>query len=346
MKYFSDHSNSQNFRINRHLAAFKKLTPIRAFNLAVLLGELKLRRPILKSHPIFMRINPYNGCNLSCPGCFIGAEKTGLITRKIKRGRSLSLDNYKICVDKLSKYLLKIVLYDEGEPLLNNDLINMISYASSKNISTVVSTNFSLELPDDYFRQLVLSGLEHIIIALDGITQDIYEQYRVGGDVELVINNVNMLVETKKEMNRTNPLIEIQFIKFGYNNHQLNDVKNLSEKLPVDVFTSFSSSAVLNDISKLKSKGAGQAKKRVNDGCLDLWATADIDTDGSLYSCDMGEDYGAPKIGSLTESEFKMLWNHPNMVELRKSFSNNSLKPAYNYCEVCPSSQGLPNFLK
>jgi len=146
---------SVNMKIIRNLSALKKLNLPRIINLALLLFEIKFRRSLLKSRPLFYRIDTYPICNLSCPACLIGLEKRNIIPKRILNRKPMPLDTFKTIIDKIYKYAIKLYLYDEGEPLLCPDIFDMIAYAENKNIAVTISSNFCTNLSDNQLKQLI-----------------------------------------------------------------------------------------------------------------------------------------------------------------------------------------------
>ena len=55
---------------------------------------------------------------------------------------------------------------------------------------------------------VVRSGLDTMIVSLDGVTQDVYEQYRVAGRLDRVLDNLRLLVETKRRLGVETPYLE------------------------------------------------------------------------------------------------------------------------------------------
>jgi MoaA/NifB/PqqE/SkfB family radical SAM enzyme len=128
-------------------------------------------------YPYHYVVDPTNICILHCPLC-----PTGRGTLKRSRGK-MALDDFKKLIDEVAEYAYFLDLYNWGEPFLHPQIFDMINYASSRNISTRVSTNLN------YFdvgmaEQAVVSGLEELVISLDGADQETYETYRVGGSLE------------------------------------------------------------------------------------------------------------------------------------------------------------------
>lgn len=73
----------------------------------------------------------------------------------------------------------------------------MVKYASDKGIYTSTSTNAHY-LNKEQAQKTVESKLDRLIISIDGTTQDTYEQYRIGGQLQKVIDGAKNIIEAKK----------------------------------------------------------------------------------------------------------------------------------------------------
>ena len=103
-------------------------------------------------------------------------------------------DLFKKIIDEMKDYVLQLSLQNWGEATLVKELPEMIKYASNNGIFTRLSTNFSIKYDNNFFNQLIKSGLGILVIDLDGTDQATYEKYRVSGNLELVLEN------TRKDM--------------------------------------------------------------------------------------------------------------------------------------------------
>ena len=93
---------------------------------------------------------------------------------------------FKDTIDQLHKDLWYLVFYFQGEPYLNPSFLDMVKYASQKKVYTATSTNAHY-LNDENAKRTIESGLDRLIISIDGTTQEVYQQYRVGGQLHKVI---------------------------------------------------------------------------------------------------------------------------------------------------------------
>ena len=109
----------------------------------------------------------------------------------------------------------------------------MVSYASSKGMYTATSTNAHF-LTDEMAKKTVESGLDRLIISLDGTTQEVYEQYRREGDIEKVIEGARNIVKWKRKLKSKTPFVFFQFLVVRPNEHQIEEVKKLAKEVGVD----------------------------------------------------------------------------------------------------------------
>jgi MoaA/NifB/PqqE/SkfB family radical SAM enzyme len=262
--------------------------------------------------PISLKIEPSEMCQLACPGCV----QSNPIFKIQSRGKTMGLPLFKRILEQAGKYLYRIQFYDNGEPFINKQLLDMISLATAQNIGSQVSTNFSFAFSDDFYRRVVESGLEHLIVAMDGVTQDSYSQYRVNGRYELVESGLRKIIEWKRRLGRRHPFVEWQFIVFNHNLHEVDLAKTKARQIGVD------------RLCFKHDAGGGQSnwqrrdkiKHRIVrgfhlDSCLWLWGSLVINSNGMVVPCCNAartEEIGDLKLVSLLE-----LWNSERMKALR-----------------------------
>src|SRR5262245_29086018 len=178
-------------------------------------------------YPMSLSFAPTTSCNLRCPECPSGLRAFTRPTGMLQK------DFFRDTIDQLSKDLLYLIFYFQGEPYLNPDFLKMVNYASSKGIYTATSTNAHY-LNDDNARKTVESGLDRLIISIDGTTQDVYQQYRRGGKLDKVIEGTKKIVAWKKKLKSRTPFIFFQFLVVKPNEHQTGEIKRLAKECGVD----------------------------------------------------------------------------------------------------------------
>ena len=144
--------------------------------------------------PISLSIEPTTACNLGCPECPSGLKQFSRDTGNLKS------ENFNRWLDQLSPTLSYLNFYFQGEPFIHNDILQFISKASQAGIYTSTSTNAHF-ITEKKATEIVQSGLDRILISIDGTTQDVYEQYRVHGSLQKVLDGTKHLVEARKNLN-------------------------------------------------------------------------------------------------------------------------------------------------
>ena len=138
---------------------------------------------------------------------------------------------YKV-IDELAPDLSYLLFYFQGEPYLHPHFTDLVKYASDKGIYTATSTNAHF-LNDKNARSTVESGLDRLIISIDGTTQESYESYRIGGKLEKVIAGTRNILKWKEELKSKTPHVIFQFLVVKPNEHQIAEVEQLGNVLSV-----------------------------------------------------------------------------------------------------------------
>lgn len=186
-----------------------------------------LRKPITWGMPISYSIEPTNHCNLQCPECPSGL---GTLTRPLGL---LKNEDFKMLIDEISDTGFYIQLFFQGEPYINKNLPEMVHYAQSKNIYISISTNghFVNEKNVDY---VLDNAPNKLIFSVDGLDEESYQQYRVGGTFEQADKGLRVLINRKLERGLKKPFVEFQFIVMKQNEHQLEDAQKYCMEVGVD----------------------------------------------------------------------------------------------------------------
>lgn len=273
--------------------------------------------------PISVSFEPTTSCNLRCPECPSGLRAFTRPTGMLKK------DFFSETIDQLYKDLSYLVFYFQGEPYLNPQFLDMVQYASSKKIYTATSTNAHY-LTDDAAKRTVESGLDRLIISIDGTTQETYQQYRVGGNLQKVLEGAARVVKWKKELKSKTPFIIFQFLVVRHNEHQIEEVKRLAKDIGVDQVRLKTAQVYdfENDPNQLiptnekysryrKGKdGKMKFKGSVSNHCWRLWHDPVITWDGAVVPCCFDKD-ATHKLGDLRQESFKSLWQNNNYRHFR-----------------------------
>jgi radical SAM protein with 4Fe4S-binding SPASM domain len=313
--------------------------PTRLINLAEVKFSKLFRLQRVFGMPTTLMIEPTNFCNLKCPLCPTGL---GLIGRE--KGQ-ISFEDFKKVFDQFSSYIIHLRLWNWGEPLLNKDLFKMISYAKKQGVFVNTSTN-SFFLTKDNAAEIVKTGLDEIIVSLDGASEKTYRKYRKNGSFKKVIEALQTLVAEKKRQNTKFPAIKLQFIVMKHNEHEINDAIKLAKKIGVDSI--FFKTVGVMDISVYEPikdylpqnprlrRYSFQTRDLRRNFCDYLWEETTINVDGSVVPC-CRDSHNGYVFGNVFKQPFKEIWNNKKYVDFRKQVLEDKTK--IPLCQGCKGSK-------
>jgi len=242
----------------------------------------------------------------------------------------LDPEMFKKFVLQIKKHVHSLTFYFQGEPYLNPDFLKMVRTASDNNLYTITSTNAHY-LNDEVSKQTIQSGLDEIIISIDGTSQETYEQYRVGGQLDKVLAGAQNIIKWKKELKSRKPYVVFQFVAFRSNEHQVNDIKKLGRDMGADIvriktaqiydFENSQGMIPKNEaLSRYKKNSSGkwEIKNRLLDQCWRMWQACVITWDGKIVPCCFDKD-AKYQLGDLTNNTFKEIWFSKPYHEFRQS---------------------------
>lgn len=306
-----------NPRMSDSLNFLSKLSVRRLWNAFQLVSSFYvtkwLRRPVQWGLPMTVSIEPTTACNLRCPECPSGLRAFSRPTGNLKE------DFFRQTIDELSDRLLYLIFYFQGEPYINPNFLDMVAYAHKKKIYTITSTNGHF-LNDENARKTIESGLDRIIISVDGTTQEVYEQYRKAGRLENVLQGARNLVKWKKKMGSQKPYVIFQFLVVKPNEHQIPEVYRLAEEIGVDevklktaqVYDYVNGNPLIPTIEKYARyqqlpDGTYKVKNRLLNHCWKLWHSCVITWNGVVVPCCFDKD-ADHRLGDLKAQTFAQIW--------------------------------------
>lgn len=314
------------------LNLLSKFTLRRAWNAGKVLSSYYisrwLNRPVQWGYPISISFEPTTSCNLRCPECPSGLRQFSRPTGMLKQ------DFFKQTIDEIHKELLYLIFYFQGEPYLNPDFLEMVKYATEKKIYTATSTNAHY-LNDSNAKKTVESGLDRLIISIDGTTQETYQQYRRGGRLDKVLQGAANIVKWKKALKSKKPFVIFQFLVVKHNEHQLEEVKALAKQTGADDVW-FKTAQVydyrndpnhlipsIDRFSRYRKDAAGnyKLKNKLDNHCWKLWHANVITWDGMVVPCCFDKD-AMHRLGNLQTQSFREIWHNNNYKQFRKELMN------------------------
>ena len=313
--YFSD---SLNF--------ISKLTPRRLWNAAKVFCSFYItkwgKKPVQWGKPFTVSFEPTTACNLRCPECPSGLRSFSRPTGNLKK------DFFRKSMDEMAKDLLYLIFYFQGEPYINPSFLDMVDYAHGKGIYTITSTNGHF-LNDENAKRTIESGLDRLIISVDGTTQEVYEQYRKEGQLENVLAGARNIIKWKKKLNSKTPHVIFQFLVVKPNEHQIPEVYKLAEEIGIDevklktaqVYDYKNGNPLIPTIEKYsryakKKDGSYKVKNKLLNHCWKLWHSCVITWDGLVVPCCFDKD-ATHRLGDLKNTTFNELWQAPAYQNFR-----------------------------
>lgn len=314
-------------------------SPKKIFNYFLNLGEKRLKRIYLRSMPVNLVIEPGNICNLSCPGCVTGARHPDSMPE-------LQLDyaGFKAIFDQIKDYVFSVFLYNWGEPFLIKDIFAMIAYASNSRCGTTVHTNFNI-FSNQMAEETIKSRLTHIYLSIDGATQKTYEQYRAGGCLNKVFENIELIVEKKRQLKSNLPFLTWKYLLFPYNADEVRLAEKKSKELGVDAFEIFP--ANLDSLATFgRAKYYDLKRRKVIDSsvteCNAFWDSLFVYPDGSVLPC-CSAFRRKDVFGNILKQPLRQVWNNRDFLNLRKCLKTKKPETPIRYpcceCEVIKNMQ-------
>ncbi|MBP1641086.1 MAG: Radical domain protein [Bacteroidetes bacterium] len=263
--------------------------------------------------PAAVSIEPINRCNLCCPECPAGNQSL------LREKELMKWDVFVKVIDELSPSLFWTTLYFQGEPFLHPQFQAMINYCHHKKIFTYTSSNGQL-LTSEIAKRTVESGLDKIVISVDGLTQEVYQQYRRGGNLRKVVETIQHIAYWKKRLKSRTPVVEAQFIVMKHNEFQLHDVKKTLLSWGADRVSLKTAQIEFERIEQLvpsqkkysryekTANGSWQLKKRLKNRCWRQWSGAVIAANGDVLPCCFDKN-GEYVFGNVEHESFFEIWN-------------------------------------
>lgn len=281
-----------------------------------------VKRPIHFGNPFTLSIEPTTACNLACPECPSGLKQFTRPTGK------LNLELHERMLQQVHKSVFYINYYFQGEPFLNPKFLSIIRQAKQYNIYTATSTNAHF-IDQKKAEEIVASGLDRLIISIDGLTQETYENYRVHGKLEKVIEASKWLIAAKKEAKRKTPFLIFQLLAVAPNEHEIPEIFQLGKSLGIDEVRI--KTAQLYDYQngnplmpknekyaryKQQKDGTYKLKYKTGNHCWRMWSGSVLTWDGKVVPCCFDKD-AQHILGSLETASFQEIWGNTNYQAMR-----------------------------
>ena len=280
--------------------------------------------------PTFVSVEPANFCQLRCPECPVGTGANSAARKEV-----LSMELFNIVLNQIQTTAHTLQFYFQGEPLLNKQLPEMIAKANQLGLYTIVSTNAQVLHPETA-KALVNSGLNRIIVSIDGFSQESYEAYRKGGSLQRALEALQFLSQTKK-LHNSNIRIELQVLRLRTNEHEWKWIKQNYKKLGATHLV-FKTAQLYdyengNPLMPTQERYARYTKigenkyirkKRFTDNshikfkpCLRLWSGCVITTSGEVLPCCYDKEH-QHSFGNIYQNHLSDIFHSQTAQQIRE----------------------------
>lgn len=274
--------------------------------------------------PTSLSIEPTTSCNLRCPECPSGLRS---FTRPTGM---LNVDHASQWIEELAPWLTYVNLYFQGEPLLHPQLDQLIAQCQRHGIYSSTSTN-AHHLTEAKCQSLIDAGLSRLIVSIDGLTQETYASYRVGGTLSKVMEGTRNMVDAKRRHGR-GPHLVWQFLVVGPNEHELPDlleaasacgvdeveIKTAQLDNPRDGHPLLTQSAAHRRYDRDPLTGQWTLRNALEDACWRMWQGAVLTWDGRVVPCCFDKD-AHHVMGQLDQESMAEIWHNEAYAAFRRT---------------------------
>ncbi len=298
--------------------------------------------------PLVISYNVTRECNMKCSHCYINATDK-------KLEDELTTKEAKAVIDQIHQVSSPLLILSGGEPLLRQDIFELIEYGSKKGLKIGLGSNGYL-IDEDMAKKLKTAGIATVSISIDSSIPAQHDEFRgVAGAWDKAVNAC-------KALRKNGILVQVNTTLTHDNYNQIDDIMTLAESIGVENFHLFflvptGRGVKLTDISPQKyeemitntfakvhkhrlnvkpscapqfmriAKGMGLDMRQWVRGCLAGLHYCRIYPNGDVTPC----PYLPIKLGNVREQSFKDIWfNSPVFKNLRNT---DCLKGKCGKCE-------------
>jgi radical SAM protein with 4Fe4S-binding SPASM domain len=186
-------------------------------------------------------------------------------------------------------------------------------------------------LSEENARCTIESGLDRLIISVDGSTQEVYEQYRKSGNLDQVLQGARNVVKWKKQLGSKTPHLIFQFLVVRPNEHQIPEIYRLAKEIGIDevklktaqIYDYAQGNSLIpvqDQYSRYRQQADGsyRIKNKLLNHCWKLWHACVITWDGMVVPCCFDKD-AQYRMGNLQDQSLREVWQQKPYQEFRKN---------------------------
>lgn len=288
-----------------------------------------------KAMPAFISIEPTNICNLQCPECPTGNKSSIVAKGKMQLALCEKL------IPQIKNSVLFANLYFQGEPFINEQIIQIIQNVESAHIPTSISSNAHFITPQNA-EAIVKSGLTKLIISMDGYNQETYEKYRRNGIFQKVLDGMKAIHDAKQHLNSRFPLVELQCLLFKHTENHTQEIRAIGKQYGADIVlfktAQFYDSQNIDMLPSNKNSrysvtnGTLNIKKELKNRCWKMWSSCIVAWNGNVLPCCFDKNHTFA-FGSLNSMNLEQIWHSEVYNSFRKTVHTN--RKQIKMCQNC-----------
>lgn len=305
-------------------------------------GNLVHRRLKPWSMPLHMQFEVSSACNLRCPVCPTGRHE-------LKRGRAF-MDPvlFERVMDEVGPFLLTASLWGWGEPLLHPRLCEILRVARGFSAVTLLSTNGQKLAEPQTQEALRREPPDHLIVALDGVTDETNARFRQGARLAPALQGVRQLAAWKRESGSRLPILHMRFIVMKHNQHEVSLLDDFARGNGFDMLSLRTLSlidhaapdALVGDLVPDLPEWQAyryrdrQRLRRSDFVCQEPFWFPTLFADGTVVACEQ-DCHARHPFGRVTErTSFREVWRSQQARAVRKLLRDRSHEASF--CRNCP----------
>jgi len=307
------------------LTRVKRIVPPTVKNwLRPVVGKLdRGDKGLVRGHrPKTLSVEPTNKCNLNCPFCLVGLQNTLPSPEHNLLPRGFGFMDFKlyekIVRDAAEFGIKKMQLHFQGESLLHKQFPDMVRLAKRYGMSTQVFTN-GLLLTEEYMDRIIQSGLDNMRFSVDGASKETYEQNRVGGNFDQVLQNMKLMAERARG---SGTRVEWQFIVMRNNEHELHKARQMAKEIGMP----FIAKTFAQSVPELVPHNPKYRRNLQPKPCTDVYRCICIFWNGDVVPCCYDLE-GKEIMGNVGKETLGQIWTSRKYAGFRRRVDNTRSDP-------------------
>jgi len=305
----------------------RQLSLLAADNLAYRLARSRGKLPC---RPTTLWIETTNHCNLNCLMC----DRDDLNRRR----EHMEWSMFERIVDEAARMgIRRIKLNRFGEPLLHPDIHRMVTHVKSRGVPWVFFASNGTLLDAPAREWILESGLDLLVVSIDGYTPETYGRIRGGANLEEVSSNVEELLNLRNRRGRKQPFVQINMVLMKDNETEApNLIRHWESRADYVNIRTYSAVGTLAD----RTVVAGMEFDEKPSPCFFLDNSMLVLVGGEVTVC--CADYnGQLVVGEVSQSGLAEIWQGESYRKIRQLMHEKSFDALPAICNGCLATQKL-----